>query len=259
MPIDPGGAVVEQIWRYPVKSLRGERLRASRVDDRGLAGDRLWAVRDGDCGKLGSGKNSRRFRRFPGPALLELSSRYPVDPPFVAGLDEVEPPFVVGADGREYSVLDGSADLFVQRFTGVRTLRLAHEADVCHFDDGPVSLLGTATLRWVEEMLPGTVVDVRRFRPNLVVRTEEPFIEEAWVGRAIRIGGADGVELAVAAALPRCVMITSGQADLPHAPEVLKLLAMRSGDGPRLAVVAGVVRPGVIAVGDAVSPPPSRT
>ena len=262
MSINPLTPVVEEIWRYPVKSLRGERLTETRIDRRGLLGDRLWAVRDPDSGKLGSGKNTTRFRRFPGPPLLELASRYPVEP----GPQDVEPPFVIGRDGREYSVLDGSADLLVQRHTGLRTLRVTRESDVDHFDDGPVSLLGTATLRWVEENLPGTPVDRRRFRPNLLVRTKEPFAEEAWVGRRIRIGGSDGrtdgstdfgdtdtgVELTVDMVLPRCVMVTMAQADLPDAPEVLKLLGKRADQPVKLAIVGHPSGPGTIRVGDAV-------
>ena len=58
------GPVVAQAWRYPVKSLGGEQVAVCWADERGLAGDRVWAVQDRD-GKLGSGKNSRRFRRRP--------------------------------------------------------------------------------------------------------------------------------------------------------------------------------------------------
>jgi uncharacterized protein YcbX len=58
-----------EIRRYPIKSLLGERLSTVEVDQRGLVGDRLWAVRDAD-GKLGSGKNTRRFRRMPGLFML---------------------------------------------------------------------------------------------------------------------------------------------------------------------------------------------
>ena len=259
MAINPITPVVEEIWRYPVKSLRGERLRESRIDERGVLGDRLWAVLDPDSGKLGSGKNTTRFRRFSGPPLLELASRYPVEPE----PDEIEPPFVVGRDGREYSVLDGSADLLVQRHTGMRTLRVSRETDVDHFDDGPVSLLGTATLRWVEENLPDTPVDRRRFRPNLLVRTTEPFAEEAWVGRRIRIGGGndggddgasegDGIELTVDMVLPRCVMVTMAQADLPDAPEVLRLLGTRTDQPVKLAIVGHPSGPGTVRIGDAV-------
>ncbi|MGE5156296.1 MAG: MOSC N-terminal beta barrel domain-containing protein [Betaproteobacteria bacterium] len=54
-----------EIRRYPVKSMPGQILPSVEVGERGLAGDRLWAVRDED-GKLGSGKNTHRFRRSPG-------------------------------------------------------------------------------------------------------------------------------------------------------------------------------------------------
>ena len=244
--------VVEQIWRYPVKSLRGERVDSSAVDARGLLGDRLWAVRDA-AGRIGSGKNSRRFRRFPGPALLSLSSRYAVEPS--AGQDGIAPPVVVGTDGREYPVHDGSADAFFRRECGDPSLSVAREGEVSHFDDEPVSLIGTATLRWVEEQLPGTATDVRRFRPNLVVRTAEPFAEEAWIGRTVRIGDRDdAVELAFGLILPRCVMTTAEQADLPAAPGMLKLLGLRADQPTRLAVAGKVARPGVARLGDVVHP-----
>lgn len=246
-----GELVIEQIWRYPVKSLRGERLNVTYVDERSTTGDRLWAIRDTVSGKLGSGKNTRLFRRFPGPPLLELSAHYPVEPKG-GDLDDIEPPIVVGADGRRYSVLDGSADLFIQRHTGVPTLRIVRESDIDHFDDGPVSLIGTATLRWVEEMLPGTPIDTRRFRPNFVVRTAEPFEEETWIGRTLRIGSPDGVTLAVRLRHTRCLMVSTEQADLPQASEVLKLIAGRADQPLKLAVAATVVRPGTVTVGDQV-------
>jgi uncharacterized protein YcbX len=245
-----GENVIEQIWRYPVKSLRGELIGSSAVDARGLLGDRLWAVRDAD-GKLGSGKNSRRFRRFPGPALLSLSARYPVEPP--PSLDGLVPPVVVAADGHEFPVADGSADRYFRRELANETLSVAREAEVNHFDEEPVSLIGTATLRWVEEQLPGVPTDVRRFRPNLVVRTAEPFAEEEWVGRTVRIGsGDDAVELAFTHVLQRCVMVVSEQADLPEASDLLRMLAKRADQPLRLAVVGAVAKAGVVRRGDAV-------
>jgi hypothetical protein len=81
---------VERIWRYPIKSIGGERLDEVAVDARGLAGDRLYAVRDAE-GKFGSGKNTRRFRRKPG--LLQLQSRYP-------GGTVTEVPELVAPDGK---------------------------------------------------------------------------------------------------------------------------------------------------------------
>ena len=98
-----GFLAVRQLWRYPVKSLGGQRVEASLVNERGLVGDRLWAVRDED-GKLGSGKDSRRFRRMEG--LLGVTARYEAEP----GTGQIEPPVVIGPDGAEYPVASGAAD-----------------------------------------------------------------------------------------------------------------------------------------------------
>jgi uncharacterized protein len=57
---------VSELWRYPTKSLVGERLQQVRLDERGIVGDRLFAVTDRN-GKIGSGKATKRFRRFRGP------------------------------------------------------------------------------------------------------------------------------------------------------------------------------------------------
>jgi uncharacterized protein len=247
----PIANAVEQIWRYPVKSLRGELIESSIVDARGLLGDRLWAVRDRE-GKLGSGKNTNRFRRFPGPPLLSLSSRCPVEP--TTAPTGIEPPLVIDADGTEYPVHDGSADRFFQREWENPHLTVTRETDVDHFDDGPVSLIGTASLLWVEEQLPGVVTDVRRFRSNLVVRTTEPFEEEAWLGHTVRLGtGHDAVELRFTDRQQRCVMAACEQDDLPEAPGMLKMLAQRPDQPLRLAIVGTATRPGVVRRGDTVS------
>lgn len=243
---------VEQIWRYPVKSLRGELVDSAVIEPRGLVGDRLWAVRDGADGKLGSGKNSTRFRRFPGPPLLALAARYPAEPG-AAEPSRIEPPVVVAGDGSEYPVRDGSADKLFRTLSGIDTLSVERESDIEHFDEASVSLIGTATLRWVEQQLPGIATDARRFRPNLVVRTREPFAEEAWIGRTVRVGdGDDAVELEFSHVLERCVMTTMEQADLPPALGMLRMLGQREDRPLRLAVAGAPGRPGVVRLGDAV-------
>src|SRR6184192_616547 len=75
----PGAmGVVAALWRYPVKSMAGERLTEVAVGERGLEGDRLYAVRDPE-GRFGSGKNSTRFRWMPG--LHAFAARYDGDVP----------------------------------------------------------------------------------------------------------------------------------------------------------------------------------
>ncbi|MGV9265291.1 MOSC domain-containing protein [Kitasatospora sp. NPDC003701] len=228
--------VIEQLWRYPVKSTGGERLDSVEVDERGLAGDRLYAVRDG-AGKLGSGKNTRRFRRMDG--LLRLSSRLG---------HRLDGPELFDPLGRP--VADPTA--FLRAYLQRPDVALAREDAVSHFDQLPVSVLTTATLDWVREAAPCTVVDVRRFRPNILLRTPPgtpPFVEDGWFGH--EGGGGTGARLAFVRASERCVMTTAAQPGLPHAPEILKAIT-QAHDG-RLDALAEVVTPGRLRVGDELS------
>lgn len=222
---------VEGIWRYPVKSLGGERLDLVDVEERGLVGDRRYAVRDTE-GKFGSGKTTRRFRRMDG--LLRLGAYY--------------------VDG-EPRVLDPSgatvpdADAYLRGYLRREDVEVAAEGEISHFDELPLSVLATATLDWVRATVPGVRVDERRFRPNVVVRTPPgcpPFTEETWFGRIARIGQA--VEVAFVRASERCVMVNEAQPGLEHSPRVLRAIA-RCRDN-KLAALATVTRPGPIRVGD---------
>ncbi len=71
---------VEALWRYPVKSLLGEECETLELEERGVVGDRLYAIRDGE-GKFGSGKSTRRFRRIEG--LFGLSAIYDEEVPVI--------------------------------------------------------------------------------------------------------------------------------------------------------------------------------
>ncbi|MEW1906967.1 MOSC N-terminal beta barrel domain-containing protein [Kitasatospora sp. NPDC085895] len=225
--------VVERIWRYPVKSTGGELLDAVEVDGRGLAGDRLYAVRDGS-GRFGSGKNTRRFRRMDG--LLRLSSRlgHRLDAPEL--LDPLGSPVE-------------DPDAFLRAYLEREDVALAREDSVSHFDQLPVSVLTTATLDWVRAEVPDAVVDERRLRPNVLLRTPPgtpPFTEDGWFGREGRFG--DGVRLAFVRANERCAMVGAPQPGLPHAPEILRAVAR--GHDNRLDALATVVSPGRLRVGD---------
>jgi MOSC domain-containing protein len=222
--------VVEGIWRYPVKSLGGERLDRVGVDPRGLAGDRRFAIRDAD-GKFGSGKNTRRFRRMDG--LLPLTARY------VDGVPLIHENGRPVADIREY--------------LGRDEVELAEEGEISHLDELPVSVLTTATLDWVREAVPEVRIDVRRFRPNVLVRTPPgtpPFTEDAWFGRAGRIGDV-GVEFVRAS--ERCVMVNEAQPGLEHSADILRAIATHHDN--KLGALAVVTRPGTIEVGDPVALP----
>jgi uncharacterized protein len=236
--------VIEQVWRYPVKSLGGERVQASLASPRGLLGDRLWAVQDAD-GKLGSGKNSRRFRRMLG--LLDLTARYPVEPEPAC----IEPPVVVGPEGTEYPVAAGSADQFLREFLAAPDLQVRREHEISYFDEVPLSLIGTATLAWLSTQLPAIKVEPRRFRPNLVVRTDQAFVEESWLGRPARIGaGPNALATVFDRVLERCVMVGMAQPGLAESGSVLKRLGQREDRPLCLALGGHIAGDGIVRVGD---------
>jgi len=119
-----------------------------------------------------------------------------------------------------------------------------------YFDAFPLLLLTDATLRRLQKLAPASRVDVRRFRPNLVVSTPDgvaDFAELGWVGRRLRIGE---VELSIPAACPRCVMITHAFDDLPQDPGLMRTVVRDANQN--VGVYARVERAGRIAVGDAV-------
>ncbi len=125
---------------------------------------------------------------------------------------------------------------------GVRVLA---ETSTPYFDAGAVSLVGTASLRWCAEHL-GVDADRRRIRPNLVVETDEPFVEESWDG-VLAIGG---VRLTPVERIERCRMIDIAQEGLPIEGRWLKAL----GDTRDLSlgIYLDVEAPGSVRVGDEV-------
>ena len=222
--------VVREIRRYPVKSMGGESLGSVAVDWRGLTGDRRYAVVDG-VGKLASGKHSRRFRRR--DEVFEFASRTTSE----GG---------VRVTGRGGTWLVGDPDLDATLTEAMHdAVRVLAEDQIPHHDAGQVSLVGTASLDWCREHL-GVDADRRRIRPNLVVDTCEPFVEESWSG-SVRIGG---LELRTLRRIERCRMIDTAQEGLPRDGRWLKALA--DTRDMSLGIYLDVVRPGVVAVGDEV-------
>ena len=225
---------VAEIWRYPVKSLGGERLDRVAIGPRGVDLDRLWALRGRD-GKLGSGKNTKRFRRMSG--LLGTSSRISSDGGILVKL----------ADGSEMDLSDPALAEAFSALVG-EEIEFAAEDGVSHLDDSPVHLVTTSSLAWLSGLMPGAAIGARRFRPNLVV--EAPASgrqEESWVGRGLRVGG---VELRVHKPTERCVMTTMEQPGLRFEPSILRTLERENS--ACLGVYAKVETPGMCVEGDEV-------
>ena len=225
------GPRVASVHRYPVKSLLGEDLDVLDVDERGVVGDRLWSVRTA-ADKIGSGKSTRRFEAVVG--LLDFRATAQ-DGTVV----------VTAPDGDAYAIDDAVLPERLSSRIG-QPLRLARETDVSHYDDGPVSLLGLASVRALTAAR-SQFVDAARFRANVVLDTGAAFTEDAWMGCRVSVGTA---VLQVFMPSPRCVMINMASADLPAQPGNLAALAELHDSC--LGVIARVVQPGQIGVGDVV-------
>jgi uncharacterized protein YcbX len=206
---------VGEIWRYPVKSMGGERLDETTVGLDGLPGDRLVQVRDGQ---------GRR---------LTARSHWPLLG-FHASLDPSGGPLV---DGRPWA--DPATAAAVQKALG-ETATLVWDNSSDRFDvlpllvatDGAIAALG---------------VDRRRLRPNLVINGVEGLAERRWPSRRLRIGEA---LISVAKLRGRCVMTTYDPDTLVQDAGVLRRIVRDFGG--RMALDCGVVEPGRIRVGDPV-------
>lgn len=220
------------IRRYPVKSMGGEPLDSVEIDGRGLAGDRWFAVVDQD-GKLASGKNSRRFRRR--DAVFEHAART-----LPTGEVEVTDGWSTWRVGTP--ALDESLSTAMGAAVAVRP-----ETTKPHQDGGQVSLIGSATLTWFAREW-GIDPDARRLRVNLVVETDQPFVEERWVAHRLAIGSA---VLTVDAKVPRCRMIDLAQDGATAEQRWLTRLTQERD--MCAAVYLEVTAPGTITVGDSVA------
>jgi hypothetical protein len=254
---------VTRLWMFPVKSMRGERIEQGEFTERGLVGDRAYALVDTDTGKVVSAKSVRLF-----PDLFGCRAAF-VEPPRLDG--ELPPVRITLSDGTSVTSESSDVDRVLSAFFR-RDVTLARAApddftiDQYHpdvedadpagyrdtvveqklgsaffaeaglpspvpvgsfFDLFPVSVLTTSTLDRLSEIQPDISFDERRFRMNVIVGTEEAgFVENDWVGRELAIG--DGVRLSVALPDPRCVMTTLAQDELPRDTDVLRTLVQHN-------------------------------
>jgi uncharacterized protein YcbX len=262
--------VVAELWRFPVKSMAGEKVEEAFITGQGLLGDRGYALLDVEVDDLVSASN----RHFPGlmnwgATFLEpprLDSPLPAvrvtspDGASAASDTPALPELLSSHFGRRVRLVRAMPDAYRRRqaafFAGVGLECIAPAGSLV--DLGPVSVISTATLSGLSRAGPGSRFDPRRFRMNLVMATTaEGFVENAWVGRQLELGGQ--VRLAVALPDPRCVMTTLAQGDLPKDPVILRTVAglncLPVGAGgplPCAGVYATVVRSGLVRVGDSV-------
>ena len=300
---------VQEVWRYPVKSMAGEKVTECSIRSLGIPGDRGWAIRDETAREITNGKRI--------PLLMQCAARYQEEPtneriphvdislPDGTRISSDDPQVgarlseVLGKRITLWPIQPASNKAHYRR--GQRGSRLAGHLvqfsafrsmlptltrfgnmnaalrevfsrepgepipDISilppevleftsppgtYFDAFPIHVLTTASLETMSKSNPAAVWDVRRFRPNFLIKTKdgiEGLIESGWAGRKLRLGN---VELACEIPAARCGMTTHAQADLPKDPSVLRSI-VRDAD-QNLGIYASVATAGKVSTGDSV-------
>ncbi len=313
---------VQEVWRYPVKSMAGEKLTECSIRSLGIPGDRGWALRDETAKEITNGKRI--------PLLMQCAARYQEEPtnlasprgqPAWGGSGTIPHVDITLPDGSRISsdspqlsarlseVLGKQITLWplqpasnkahyrraqigsrlagrLSQFSAFRSMLptlmrfgsmnvalrelFSREADEpipdisilppevleftsppgTYFDAFPIHVLTTASLDTMSKSNPAAVWDVRRFRPNFLIKTEdgiEGLIESGWAGRTLRLGN---VELKCEIPTVRCGMTTHAQFDLPKDPSVLRSIVKVADQN--LGIYASVITPGTVSDGDPV-------
>ena len=269
-----GGRSVAALWRYPVKSMMGEELNAAEITERGVVGDRQFAIVDASTGKVAGAKNPRKWGNF-----FDFRAAYVEPPKTGSKLPAVrltlpdgtvvtsEQPDLArvlsNALGREVAFAEAQhggessgaqAEEYWPDMEGLDYRDTVTEWELpagTFFDLALVHLLTTATIERLRALYPEGRFEVRRFRPNIVVATgpdEEGFVENAWIDHTIAIG--DEVQLRVTGPYPPCVMTTLAQGDLPKDAGILRAAAQNNK--ANVGVYADVTAGGTIRRADPV-------
>jgi len=235
MPVEIGQ--IEAIFRYPVKSMRGEPLDAATLGWYGLDGDRRLAFR-------------RIDERGGFPWLI--ASKLPELVVFTPqrrgdGNGDALPTHVRTPEGEELPLLGEALAAEVGRRYGapVQVMQLNHGM----FDEATVSVITSDTAREICR-LAGRSADIRRFRPNIVVRSTRavPFEEDQWLGGVLTFGeAADGPAVTVTTRDVRCAMVNFDPDGGRPDPEVMKAVVRANQNNA--GIYGTVTRIGRLAVG----------
>jgi uncharacterized protein YcbX len=264
----PVGSVAS-LWRYPVKSMLGEELDASEVNEGGLLGDRGYALVDMVTGKVASAKNPKRWGK-----LFDFHASF-VDPPRIGrklpdvritlpdgtSINSGQPEarsLLSEALGTQVTLMTSSIEMpsyeeywpVVEGLTNRERLTDEFMPPRTFFDAAVVNLLTTTTLDHLSELYPEGRFEVRRFRPNIMIEPSAPvkdFMENGWVNHVLHIGE---VRLRITKSCKRCVMTTLAQGDLPQDLGILRTAARYNQAS--VGAYSSVERRGTIKRGDPV-------
>src|ERR1700680_3582947 len=231
---------VEAIFRYPVKSMGGERLEVAKLGWHGLDGDRRLAFRRMD--------DRSGFPWLTASKLPDLLLLPPL--PREDGAQGDLPTHIRTPDGHEMPVFGEDLATEVGRRYGapVQMMQLKHGI----FDEASISVIAFDTVREIGR-LAGLSPDVRRFRPNIVVRLLRPgaFQEDEWVGGVLSFGeGDDAPAITVTMRDLRCSMVNIDPDSASLAPEVMKAVVRVNQNNA--GIYGTVTRIGPLAVGQSI-------
>ena len=271
---------IAELWRYPVKSMGGEQVESLELRTSAVVGDRQWAVRNIETGKIASAKRPRPYGQ-----LLSWSARTQSDGGLV----------VVGPDGREFAVGTGELDAALTEALGepVQVVEVEEGRDETYGSEWPeipgtvlsdvevdlpiaaitektsfvdasaVHIIVNQSMAHLASLLEGVKLGVERFRPNIVLNAHDDvgsgeFADLAWKDIDFKIGNA---ELRIGDATPRCVMTTLAQPGYEQAKGVLQVLAATArkefdyGAFACFGTNAEVTAAGTVSVGDTLTVP----
>lgn len=228
---------IEAIFRYPVKSMRGERLDAATMGWHGLEGDRRLAFRRVD--DRGG---------FPWLSATKLPELVLFTPERRDGSVEGDlPTHVRTPEGETMAVFGDELAEDVGRRFGAPVQMMHLRQGI--FDEASISVIALDTVQEIGR-LAGQTLDVRRFRPNVVVRALRPipFQEDEWIGGMLTFGDEPGgPAVKVMMRDERCSMINLDPDSPDRAPEVLK--AVVRVNQKTAGIYSTVTRTGRLAVG----------
>lgn len=222
--------IVKALYRYPVKSMRGEALAEARVVWHGLEGDRRYAFVRGDVGDSS----------FPWLSARQIPAMLLYAPQFTNPDDIQHSPIVVQTpNGRSLPITSSDLQAELAQAYG-REVHLIHIGRGV-FDSLPLSVMSAATAVALN-------ADVRRFRQNIVLETAEgrPFIEESWLDQALHFSS--GARIRLNRRIPRCVMVNVDPDTAVKDPALLRTIAQTRDNC--VGVHASTEQPGLIRVGD---------
>ncbi len=236
---------VEAIYRYPVKSMGGERLEAADLGWHGLEGDRRLAFR-----RMQDRSGFPWLTASKLPDLVRFAPLRREEGSCEGGNQADLPTHIRTPDGHEMPVFGEELAKEVERRYGapVEMMQMKHGI----FDDASISMIASDT---VEEIgrLAGVTPDARRFRPNILVRLQRPtpFQEHDWVGGVLQFGeGEDAPAIAVTMHDVRCSMVNLDPDSASPAPEVLKAVVRANQNNA--GVYGAVTRTGRLVVGQTI-------